>query len=130
MNINVQHGLPFVQISVQFRGKQLLLQKVLLDTGSAGTIFNADLVGTIGVIPEENDVVDTIRGVGGIEYVYTKRFDAIHFGNVCLNNFLVEIGRMEYGMEIDGIIGFDFINAAELVIDTKKLLAYLTDSTN
>jgi hypothetical protein len=33
-------------------------------------------------------------------------------------------------MEIDGIIGFDFINAAELVIDTKKLLAYLTDSTN
>jgi Aspartyl protease len=73
MNISVHHGLPFVEVTIQFRGQNLLLEKVLLDTGSAGTIFNADLVESIGVVPEENDVVDAIRGVGGVECVYRKR---------------------------------------------------------
>jgi hypothetical protein len=99
----------------------------LLDTGSAGTIFNANLVGTIGVFPEGNDVVDTIRGVGGVEYVYTKYFESIHFGDVSLEDFQVEIGNMDYGMEINGIIGFDFISAANLLIDTKNMLVYPAD---
>lgn len=30
---------------------------------------------------------------------------------------------MNYGMQIDGILGFDFIRAVGLVIDTKELLA-------
>ena len=29
-----------------------------------------------------------------------------------LEGFEVEIGEMNYGMEIDGILGFDFIHAA------------------
>ena len=121
MNISVHHGLPFVEVTIQFRGQNLLLEKVLLDTGSAGTIFNADLVENIGVVPEENDVVDAIRGVGGVEYVYRKRFDAVQMGSICVNNFQVEIGNMDYGMEIDGIIGFDFISSVKLVIDTRTM---------
>jgi hypothetical protein len=58
------------------------------------------------VFPEENDVVDTIRGVGGVEYVYTKYFETIYFGTVSLENFQVEIGNMDYGMEINGILFF------------------------
>jgi hypothetical protein len=73
------------------------------------------------VFPEGNDVVDTIRGVGGIEYVYTKILDAIHFGNFSIEEFQVEIGSMDYGMDIDGIIGFDFVVAAGLEIDTKLM---------
>jgi hypothetical protein len=49
MKIVQKHGLPFVIVTIQFRDKEMLLQKVLLDTGSAGTIFNANLVGAIGV---------------------------------------------------------------------------------
>jgi hypothetical protein len=120
MNIVVKQGLPFVSITIRYRGNELLLERVLLDTGSAGTIFNANLVRTIGVFPEGNDVVDSIRGVGGVEYVYTKYFESIHFDDICLENFQVEIGNMDYGMEINGIIGFDFISAANLLIDTKK----------
>ena len=40
MKIHMRHGLPFVQIKVEFRGEDLVLDNVLLDTGSAGTIFN------------------------------------------------------------------------------------------
>ncbi|UHA75123.1 retropepsin-like aspartic protease [Paenibacillus sp. 481] len=121
MNITEEYGLPFVRLKVVFKGKELELNRVLLDTGSASTIFNADLVRDIGIIPEENDVVETIRGVGGVEYVYTKSLDAIHFEDRSIIHFQVEIGRMDYGLEIDGIIGFDFIKAAGLVIDASEM---------
>lgn len=42
-------------------------------------------------------------------------------GGTSLEGFEVEIGEMNYGMEIDGILGFDFIQAAGLVIDSKEL---------
>lgn len=79
MKIHMRHGLPFVQIKIEFRGKDLVLDNVLLDTGSAGKILNADIVRAIDVIPESNDTVETIRGIGGVEYVYTKHFDTIFF---------------------------------------------------
>ena len=126
MKIDIQYGLPFVRLEVKFRGNKVILDKVLLDTGSAGTIFNANVVDEIGVAPEENDIVDTIRGVGGVEYVYVKNFDAILCGDICQEDFQVEIGNMDYGMDIDGILGFDFISASKLVIDSKELLVYIS----
>ncbi|TLS49304.1 hypothetical protein FE782_25970 [Paenibacillus antri] len=124
MNLRMNCGLPFVSVTVTFRGQKIKLDKVLLDTGSAGTIFKADVVGATGVVPESEDEVDSIQGVGRIEYVYTKIFDTIDFDGVCVNNFQVEIGSMEYGLELDGIVGFDFIRAAGLIIDSVRMLAY------
>ncbi|MEK8130508.1 retropepsin-like aspartic protease [Paenibacillus filicis] len=124
MNLDVDFGLPFVSVIVQFRGQNLKLEKVLLDTGSARTIFKADVVGEIGVVPEAGDAVDSIQGVGGIEYVYTKTFDWIQFDSLCLEHFQVEIGSMDYGIDIDGILGFDYIRAAGLMIDSVKLQVY------
>jgi hypothetical protein len=37
---------------------------------------------------------------------------------------------MDYGMEIDGIIGFDFIQAAKLLIDTIRMQVYSVDRDN
>jgi hypothetical protein len=42
-------------------------------------------------------------------------------------NFQIEIGNMDYGLEIDGILGFDFIQSSKLVIDTKDLLVYTSN---
>ncbi|MEF3312698.1 retropepsin-like aspartic protease [Paenibacillus sp. GYB004] len=90
----------------------LSLEKVLIDTGSASTLLNADIVGKIDMIPEKDDVVDTIRGVGGVEYVYTKSVDAVIIGEAIVKNFQVEIGSMDYGMDIHGIIvGGDIYDA-------------------
>lgn len=117
MNIVEIYRLPFVSITVVFRGKELKLEKVLLDTGSVSTLLNADIVQEIGMVPEENDEVDIIRGVGGVEYVYTKYLDSIIVGEAILKDFQVEIGNMDYGMEIDGILGFNFLKQAEAWID-------------
>lgn len=130
MKLDVNYGLPIVSIIIQFRGQKMTLEKVLLDTGSAGTIFKADIVEAVGVVPESEDIVDTIQGVGGIEYVYTKNFDAIYFDGLCIDDFQVEIGSMDYGLEIDGIIGFDFIRTASLVIDTVDMQVFYKTRDN
>lgn len=95
-----------------------------MDTGSASTIFNANRLEIVGVVPEEYDVVDAIRGVGGVEYVYTKQLDRLQLDQTIIGNFQVEIGNMDYGLDLDGILGFDFISAAALVIDTKQSIVY------
>jgi len=82
------------------------------------------VVEQIGVAPEENDIVDTIRCVSGVEYVYVKSFDLIQFGEISQEDFQVEIGVMDYGLNIDGILGFDFISSTKLVIDTNTILVY------
>ncbi|ULO10137.1 clan AA aspartic protease [Paenibacillus sp. 19GGS1-52] len=121
MNISEIYGLPFVSMTVVFRGRELKLEKVLLDTGSASTLLNADIVQEIGMVLEGNDIVDMIRGVGGVEYVYTKCLDSIIVDKAILKDFQVEIGNMDYGMEIDGILGFNFLKQAGAVIDTGEM---------
>ena len=120
MNYTEDYGLPFVSARIYYRGRELILYKVLLDTGSASTLLRADVVEEIGIVPEGNDVVDTIRGVGGIEYVYTKTLDGVKLDGKFVPGFQVEIGSMEYGLEMDGIIGYDFMMAAGLVIDVRR----------
>ncbi|WP_235792762.1 hypothetical protein [Virgibacillus salidurans] len=50
--------------------------------------------------------------------------DKIYFEKSYLENVQVEIGNMDYGMDIDGILGFDFISNSNLVIDTRKMMVY------
>ncbi|MGG0717669.1 retropepsin-like aspartic protease [Robertmurraya massiliosenegalensis] len=114
--------LPFIEATVTFRGQSLKLENVLLDTGSAGTIFNVNKLEEIGVKPEANDVTQTIQGVGGLEFVYTKNIDRISIQNeIGIQNFNVELGSMDYGLEIDGILGYDFMKEVGLVIDLQRL---------
>lgn len=121
MKIIECYGLPLISMKIVFRGKELKLERVLLDTGSASTLLNADIVQEIAMVPEQNDIVDMIRGVGGVEYVYTKSLDSIMVGVVSIKNFEVEIGSMDYGMEIDGILGFNFLKQAGAIIDARTM---------
>jgi hypothetical protein len=98
-----------------------LFDNVLLDTGSAGTIFSADKMASMGVQYEPEDMVHRIRGVGGAEFVFTKRMDRIRLGDLDVNRFEVEIGAMDYGYNIDGIIGVDFLMQVGAVIDLANL---------
>lgn len=124
IDLRLLHGLPIVCIDVVFSGHQLRLENVLLDTGSAGTILDADKVAEIGVRPEGTDRTAIIHGVGGSEIVFTKWFDAVVLGDLTVNECKVEIGAMDYGIEIDGILGFDFMRTAGLIIDTNKMRVY------
>jgi predicted aspartyl protease len=89
----------------------------LVDTGSATTILSTDSVVRIGIVPEPSDTLYTIRGIGGIETVFTRRIAQMRIGQQGVQDFEIEVGGMEYGFEIQGILGMDFLLQAGAIID-------------
>lgn len=119
--IRIVNGLPFVEVTISSGNKSVALQNVLLDSGSAGSLFSADRMLDIGLTPQPEDGLRVIRGVGGTEYVYTKGLSSLSIGNTTLRSFTVEVGAMNYGFEIDGLLGTDYLRKAGLLLDFYKL---------
>ena len=99
----------------------LELHNVLLDTGSAGTVFSADSLLAIGLVYEPDDPIHRVQGVGGSEFVFLKQVDLVTIGELQISNFAVEGGAMDYGFEINGIVGTDFLVAVGAIIDLRTL---------
>lgn len=117
MKILLQNGLPYIAVEVSYRGRCLELDNVLLDTGSAGTVFSIDKLLDIGLEYAADDAVHRIHGVGGTEFVFSKIVERLAVGDICVDNFEIEVGGMDYGFAIDGIIGLDFLLRVGAVID-------------
>lgn len=47
MNLQLRDGLPYVTVTLRHGNQQLGLAHVLVDTGSAGTLFAADQLWTV-----------------------------------------------------------------------------------
>jgi hypothetical protein len=120
----MQNGLPYVQVSLVHEGQHKTLDNVVLDTGSASTIFSADQVLEIGLQCQIQDVVHRIRGVGGAEFVFSKRVDSLSLGKFEIKDFEIEVGTMDYGFVIDGIVGINFLHQVGVCIDLAKLEVY------
>ncbi len=121
MKFRLEKGLPFVVAMLTFRGQRLTLGNVLLDTGSSGTVFSTDRVLEIGLKFERNDMLHRVRGVGGTEYVFTKQIEQLTVGELVMESFEIEIGALDYGFVMDGIIGTDFLSQTGAVIDFVQL---------
>lgn len=124
MRVRLSDGLPYVEVSLTYRGQQITFENVLLDTGSGGTIFSADKVLAIGLRLEPNDFIHRIRGVGGTEFVFTKPLDRLALGPLSVANFEIEVGAMDYGIDMDGIVGMDFLLQVGAKIDLAQLEIY------
>jgi len=122
MNFKLKYGLPFTNILLAHKDKSLSSSNFLIDTGSASTIIAAEIALELGLGPEPLNVIKRIRGVGGSEYVYEKHIDKIQLGTKKLYNFRVQIGDMDYGFDIDGILGMDYLVKSKVVIDLENML--------
>lgn len=121
MKIRLQDGLPVASVVLTHGNEQLALENVVIDTGSAGTVFPIDTVEAIGLGMEPDDMIIPVRGVGGSEFVFVKQVDRLALENLVVQNFAIDVGAMDYGFEIDGILGIDFLIQARAVIDLAKL---------
>jgi len=124
MSIRVHDGLPYVTVTFWYQGRSLPLANVLVDTGSAGTVFAADVVLAIGLQYEPQDAVYRIHGVGGAEFVFAKQIERLSLGPLQVNDFVIEVGAMDYGLDLDGILGMDFLLRVGAVIDLAALRLY------
>ena len=64
MQLTLKDDLPFISLKVTYQGREIEVPEVLVDTGSAGTLLAADSVAQIGIMPEPDDTLHTIRGMG------------------------------------------------------------------
>jgi len=122
MNFKLKYGLPFTNIVLTHKGRSLSSDNFLIDTGSASTIISAEIAVELGLGPEPLDVIRRIRGIGGTEYVYEKHIDRIQLDTKKLNNFRIQIGDMDYGFDIDGILGMDYLVKSKVVIDLENMI--------
>lgn len=122
VKIQPKYGLPFCSIDIKHKGRILTLDNILIDTGSGGTILKMDEVEKIDITIDVTDSIESIQGVGGNEFVYKKVIDEVSLGEFRINNFKVEIGVMDYGFDIDGIIGVNFLKEINAVIDLKHMI--------
>lgn len=121
VKLELKYGLPLCKITLIYKGKSMVLKNVLIDTGSGGTVLKMDRVDELGITIEKDDTIETISGVGGVEFVYKKNIDRIKLGNLVISNFTIEVGVMDYGFEINGIIGMDFLKEVGAIIDLDKM---------
>src|SRR2546428_130805 len=70
MNIVRDGSQIFTSATLSYRGQQITLQRILIDTGSESTAFRVDAVEPIGIRPQLDDQVQIVRGVGGREVVF------------------------------------------------------------
>jgi hypothetical protein len=121
MRLSLQDNLPFVTVTLAYNGKRLEIPNVLIDTGSGGTIFAADDMALIDIVPQGEDVLRHVHGVGGSEVVFMRRVEQLQAGEYTSNDFEIEVGGMDYGFDIRGILGMDFLLAAGARIDLEQL---------
>lgn len=123
VNLRIERGLPFVSLEIGWQQAAMTLRSVLLETGSASTVLAADSVAPLGIRLEPEDPIHRIVGVGGGEFVFCKRIPRLALGSCRALDMLVELGALDYGFPIDGILGLDFMRQVGLVIDLGRLRA-------
>lgn len=129
MNLLLKDELPFVSATVVYDGAILAVDNVLVDTGSATTIFAIDSLSALDIAPLPDDTLHVIRGIGGSEAVFSRRIDSLTVGERSVHNLEIEVGGMDYGFDINGILGMDFLQLAEAVIDLGSLtISFANDS--
>jgi len=58
-----------------------------------------------------------MSGIGGREPVIEKSIQALHVGNIVMSPCIVQMGALNYGISVDGILGMDFLSNMGTVIN-------------
>jgi predicted aspartyl protease len=125
----LRHDLALVAATLNYRGTTVHVPDVLVDTGAASTVIDADVAASAGIYVEPNDRLRRLRGVGGHEHVFMRHVDRFAIGDMGIEPFELEIGAMDYGFAMGGILGMDFLRATRAVIDLGGLTIAFPDAS-
>jgi predicted aspartyl protease len=121
MRLTLRDDLPFVTVTATQGGATVELPDMLVDTGSASTLLSATVALQLGVVPSPSDPVRTLRGIGGREVVFCRRIDNFQIGDHAIDDFEVEIGGVDYGFAMNGILGMDFLIQVRAILNLREL---------
>ena len=63
------------------------------------------------------DPIRYMIGIGGTEAVIEKEVEAIVVGDLRVSHFSIQLGALNYGFDLDGILGADFLLQAKAQIN-------------
>lgn len=121
-NILFKNGLIFANATLTHGIINILLKNALIDTGSSSTVISSEISQKLGLKPEANDLINSVQGVGGLESVYEKKIDSIKLDVSEASNFHIQVGTMDYGIELEAIIGLDLLKECGTLLDLKNLI--------
>ena len=119
--ITLVNGFAFVSVVLHANNRQIRVENVLIDTGSAGSVFRTHDLADIGVVLEGSDQLRFLTGIGGQEPVIDKTIDRIEVGNLSISPFSIEAGAVQYGYDIQGVLGMNFLLQAGATINFREL---------
>jgi len=124
MKLEYKNGLLFVDINIGYKGNNVLLKNVVVDTGAAHTIINPDSVYELGIKAEADDEFITMYGIGGEHYSYRKNINSVSIGRECLENVNIDFGLIDEEGHINGLLGLDILLKLGVTINLKELKLY------
>lgn len=120
MKLISQNDCVLVTATLTYGRNRIEIPDVLIDTGASHTVINADVAGEVGIYAHTGEL-RKLRGVGGTEHVFRRHVDRFAIGARGIDNLALDFGAMDYGIELGGILGMDFLMPTRSVIDLAKL---------
>ena len=121
MNFNFRNGLIWISIGIEYEGEDINIDNCILDTGSATTAIDIDLVEFNYKKPS---FVKRLVGIGGgTQEVINQEVKKITIDQISLENVEIEFGDIQADLGINGFIGTDILRHFDinLKFSTKEL---------
>lgn len=115
IELRQENKLLLCALEIKINEQVLNLKNVLVDTGSATTLINSDYIKTNGT-----EIIDTIYGVGGYETILNKHVDIFKVNGFIIENFKIDLGDMDFGIQLDAILGLDTLTILRANINIKN----------
>jgi len=112
-----RNGLIYLPITLNYDGQIYVINDCILDTGSAGTVIDIDLISFNYKIPA---VLKRLQGIGGHQDVVAQKVNFVKIETICLENILVEFADIHNSFGIKGILGTNLLQYLDLYLNFKK----------
>ena len=114
MNFNFRNGLIWISIDIEYEGENINIDNCILDTGSATTAIDIDLVEFNYKKPS---FVKRLVGIGGgTQEVINQEVNKITIDEISLGKVEIEFGDIQADLGINGFIGTDVLRNFDINI--------------
>lgn len=123
-----EQGLIWVSFEIQYEGKNNKIENCILDTGSATTAIDIDLVQFNFQKPTK---IKRLYGIGGgTQEVVSQKIDAIKLDELKLKSIDIEFGDFKEDLGINGFVGNDLLSHFEIRIDYSQKIVSLSPTSD
>lgn len=123
--LQLKDGLLYTSIVLKHEDKHIVVDDVIIDTGSFHTIIVPEYLEKMGVAFSDEDELVKASGYGGsVSYSVRKKIDSIECEDIKINDIKIDFGVIDPNERVNGLIGLDFLRKAGVILDLVDLIMY------